>query len=187
LTTEIASPSTPASSPPSAAYLRGALAVVTGLGVGVLTSFAQGWLSGPYDALANAASPWLAFAFALGWLMRSRTGALAAGVTVCLAELAGYYLTAGARGFGVGDSSTLALWVFCAVVGGPLLALAGHEWRANTSMFRRFAPLALSACFLVEGARYSAVLHQTDTATLWFAIAVAIAALCILPAMTPPA
>lgn len=154
---------------------RAALVVATGLSVGCATSFAQGRLPGALDAFTNSASAWLLFAFLLGCLMRSPGGALAAGAATCIAELAGYYVTASARGFGFGESSMLALWIACAAVGGPLLAIAGLWWRTGATSLRHFAPLVLAACFAVEGLRYAVVLDDSAKATLWAVIALVIA------------
>jgi hypothetical protein len=104
---------------------RGWLAIGLGLLVGFVTSLAQGRPPGALDAFTNSASAWLVVAFVVGCLVRSLPHALVAGAATCVAELVGYYLTASARGLGLGGSSMLALWVTCAVVGGPVLAAAG--------------------------------------------------------------
>ncbi len=154
---------------------RTGLVVLTGFVVGCVTSLAQGRPPGALDAFTNSASAWLILAFFVGRLMRALPGALAAGAATCLAELVGYYLTASVRGLGLGESSTMALWVACALVGGPVLAVAGFWWRSGPTAVRQLAPLVLAACFAVEGARYAVVLDAPSKAMLWLTISLTIA------------
>ena len=51
------------------------MALVLGTAVGVLTSDLQAHLNGSWESLANAASPWLAPAFAVGAMTRRPTRA----------------------------------------------------------------------------------------------------------------
>ena len=153
---------------------RGWLAIGLGLLVGFVTSLAQGRPPGALDAFTNSASAWLIVAFVVGCLVRSLPHALVAGAATCVAELVGYYLTASARGLGLGGSSMLALWVTCAVVGGPVLAAAGSWWRNGPLSIRHCAPLVLAACFAIEGVRYAVLLSAPSKAGLWLGIALAI-------------
>src|SRR3569833_2315364 len=109
---------------------RGAV-VVAGLVMGAVTSVLQKYLNSPWLSLVNAASPWLAPAFAVGVLQRRIGGAALAGLATCVIELAGYYLTSAARGFGACGSGILLFWTGCAVVGGPVFGLAGWLWRQD--------------------------------------------------------
>src|ERR1700761_9601703 len=113
------------------------LALGCGLGaaIGVGTSFAQARLPPPWDALANSASPWLAGGFAAGALQSRRGAAVAAGLSACVLEVLGYYVTSMARGFAVSHAYVL-FWGVCALVGGPLFGLAGWAWRHETGRLR---------------------------------------------------
>jgi hypothetical protein len=86
----------PARSPVAA---RMAAVLLIGLLVGVSTSVLQKYLGSPWDSLVNAASPWLVPMFAAGVLWARPPAAALAGASTGLAELAGYYLTAGVRGW----------------------------------------------------------------------------------------
>lgn len=97
------------------------LAVVAGLTAGALTSFGQTLLPGPLGGLANAVSPWLVVPFVTGAATRRWSWALAAGAVACLAQVAGYYVTADLRGF---PSSTtwVVFWLLCGLPGGLVTA-----------------------------------------------------------------
>jgi hypothetical protein len=145
--------------------------VVGGLAVGVLTSFGQTVLDGPAHAFVNSASAWLVPAFIAGAFVVTLRGGALAGLAICLLELAGYYVTAHLRGFAAGRGIVL-FWLACAVVGGPLLGVAGAAWRRGWG----WGGAVLAACFIAEGLWvYLHVLHYTGTAVLWLAIGAAIA------------
>jgi len=72
--------------------------VAAGLLVGAATSVLQKYLNLPWASLVNAASPWLVPMFAAGMLWGRPPAAALAGAATGLLELAGYYLTAAARG-----------------------------------------------------------------------------------------
>jgi hypothetical protein len=150
--------------------------MLVGVALGVATSFGQGLLDRPFAALANSASAWLVAPFLLGRSARQARSATLAGAVTCLSELAGYYASSVMRGYAIGDRTLVLFWIACGVVGGPTLALAG--WANRTPDLRgRTAPLALAACFAIEGLRYAVPLRQPDTAALWLAIAAAIVAI----------
>ncbi|MBO9554349.1 DUF6518 family protein [Cellulomonas sp.] len=121
-----------------------------GVAVGVLTSFAQGWLDSPWAALANAASPWLVIAFAVGYRGRTAASAAVLGLVTCLGEVAGYYAAAAARGFGV-STGWVVFWLVCAVVGGPLFGACGRLVRVPRTWLAACAAAAPAATFLGEG------------------------------------
>lgn len=99
---------------------RAALVVASGLVVGALTSWGQALLDPPFAAFVNSASAWLVAPFLVGICMATRRGAAAAGLSVCVLQLVGYYATAELRGFAAGASAIVALWLVCAIVGGPV-------------------------------------------------------------------
>src|SRR3569833_4423 len=136
-------------SPPS---VRLGAGVVAGLVMGAVTSVLQKYLDLPWLSLVNAASPWLAPAFAAAGAPRRRPGTAAfAGLAACLFELLGYYLTAAARVYcGDGGRGILLFWTGCAVVGGPVFGLAGELWRRASSRARGLGKAELAAAFLAE-------------------------------------
>lgn len=160
---------------PAPLSVRLGTVVVAGLVMGAVTSVLQKYLNSPWLSLVNAASPWLAPAFAVGTLQRRVGGAALAGLATCVFELAGYYLTSAARGFGAGDG-ILLFWTGCAVVGGPIFGLAGWLWRQDR--VPGLGASVLAASFLAEAAvSYGWRLHYTSSAILFALIGVAIAVL----------
>lgn len=152
-------------------------AVVAGLVMGAVTSVLQKYLDFPWLSLVNAASPWLAPAFAVGALQRRVGGAALAGLATCVFELVGYYLTSAARGyFSAGGHGILLFWTGCAVVGGPVFGAAGWLWRQGR--VRGLGASVLVASFLAEAAvGYGWRLHYTSSAILFAVIGVAAAVL----------
>jgi hypothetical protein len=119
----------------------------------------------------NSASAWLVAAFAVGACTRTWRGAALAGAVVCLCELAGYYVTAHARGYPAG-TAILLFWTACVLVGGPLLGAAGTLWRHGSRHLKALAIATAAGAFLAEGLwTYAYQLSYGDTAVLWLAIA----------------
>lgn len=157
----------------------GALAVVAGLAVGVLTSFGQRYLGGALDPLVNSASAWLVMPFVLGLVARTPGGAAAAGLTCCLLQLVGYDLTAHLRGYGV-SASREVFWAVCAVIGGPAFGAAGWLSRRGHGRLRGLGPAVLAAAFLAEGVwNYLHELHYYGSAALWIGIGLVLVALTL--------
>ena len=147
------------------------LAVLIGLAWGAATSGLQTVLPWPFSGLANAVSPWVAPAFAIGALARRPWVAAVAGALVCFGEVGGYYLVSMVRDFGV-NPSMVALWVATGVVGGPVFGAAGWYWRRVRSL--RWAGLSaalLGGVFLSEGAiGYGVYLGYTGDAVVFCTI-----------------
>jgi len=145
--------------------------VATGLVVGALTSFGQTVLGGGFAGLANAVSPWLVAPFLVGALARRGWVAALAGVLVCAAEVAGYYVTADLRGFPVGATS-IAVWVVSGVVGGPVFGAAGRLWRTAVGRWRGLGPALLVGCWLAEAVvTYAIVLRYGGEALVFGVVA----------------
>jgi hypothetical protein len=166
--------------PPTAMPLaaRVSIVVATGLLMGAATSILQKYLGSPWGSLANAISPWLTPAFVLGALWRGPKSAALAGAATGLLELAGYYLTAAARGYSV-SHGILLFWTAGAVVGGPIFGVAGWSWwRGQEGGRRRLRGLGaavLPAAFLAEATvSYGWELHYSSSAIL-FAVLGAVA------------
>jgi hypothetical protein len=138
-----------------------------GLAVGAVTSGAQTLLGGSALAgLANAVSPWVVAPFLLGATGSGRRSAAALGVLTCVAEVAGYYVTAALRGFGVGWAPVL-LWVAAGLVAGIVFGLAGHSWRTTVGRER-----GLGAALLVAVWACEAVVTYVGHAVVFGAVAV---------------
>jgi hypothetical protein len=150
--------------------IRVALAVGLGVAVGALTSIGETYLSGALNALVNSASMWLIAPLLVGRVMRTRGGAVGAGLAVVAAQLAGYYITARLRGHPAGGA-ILAFWAACGLVGGPLFGAGGHLWRTGGARVAGLGATLLPAAFLAEGLWvYLHELHYYATAALWLGI-----------------
>jgi Family of unknown function (DUF6518) len=158
--------------PPVAA--RMAAVLVIGLLAGAGTSILQKYLDSPWDSLVNAASPWLVPMFAAGVLWARLPAAALAGTATGLLELAGYYLTAAARGYPAG-SGILLFWAACAVLGGPVFGAAGWAWWRGPAALSGLGTAALPAAFLAEAAvTYAWRLHYWSSAALFAALGVVV-------------
>jgi Family of unknown function (DUF6518) len=156
------------------AVARPGAVIAIGVGIGVLTSFAQARLSMPWATLANSASPWLAGGFAAGALQSRRGPAIEAGLAACVLEVLAYYVTSMARGFPA-SNAYIVFWTVCAVVGGPLFGLAGWAWRRATGRARVVGVAFLPGTFIAEGiGAYLLRLHDDPAALLYIAIGVAL-------------
>jgi hypothetical protein len=157
--------------------LRIGLTAAVGVGVGVLTSIGQTYLDGAPSAFVNSASAWLIAPFLLGRLMTTRRGAGAAGLTVALTQLLGYYLTAHLRGYSPGGA-IVVFWGACALVGGPLFGLGGQVSRSARPEVSGLGSTLLPAVFLAEGLWvYLHELRYAATAALWIGIGLALSLL----------
>ncbi len=152
------------------------LALLAGVVVGGLTSFAQTVLGGSALAgLGNAVSPWLVLPFVIGALARRDRHAAVVGLLACVGEVAGYYLVAHLRGFGV-SSAFLLTWAVAAVIGGPLFGWAGRAWRSASGRLRGVGPALLVGCWVSEAVvTYLVVLHYGGDAAVFGGVAVVLA------------
>jgi hypothetical protein len=156
---------------------RVAAVAIAGLAVGAATSALQKYLNQPWLSLVNSASPWLAPMFALGALWRRPGAAAAAGLVTGLLELAGYYVTAAARGYPAGGG-ILVFWTACAVAGGPVLGASGWLWWRGSRRLSGLGASVLPASFLAEAAvAYAGRLHYYSSAVLLAVIGIAVLAL----------
>jgi hypothetical protein len=166
-TGEAVRPRTPRPGAGGGAVVGLSAAVAIGLAIGVVTSFAQAWLTAPWSALANSASPWLAGGFAAGALQARRGTAVAAGLSACALEVLSYYVTSVARGFAVGHAAII-FWTVCALVGGPLFGLVGWACRRETGRARALGAAFLPGTFIAEAlGAYLLRLHYGADAALY--------------------
>jgi hypothetical protein len=162
----------------SAVPVRVVAVVVIGLGIGVLTAILQRYLQFPWLSLVNSSSPWLTPMFVLGGTWRRPQAAALSGLVIGLLELAGYYITAGARGYPSGGEPILLFWGACAIIGGPVFGLAGWAWWRQTGRLRSLGAAALPAAFLSEAVVvYGFRLHYESSMILFGVIAVVASAL----------
>ena len=147
------------------------VAVLIGLAWGAATSGLQTVLPWPFSGLANAVSPWVAPAFAVGAFARRPWVAAVAGTLVCFGEVGGYYAVSAVRDFGI-NPALVVTWLVTGVVGGPVSGAAGWYWRRLWSL--RWAGLSaalMGGVFLSEGAvGYGIYLDYTGDAVVFCAL-----------------
>ena len=152
---------------------RVAVALVLGVAVGVLTSLLQRYADYPWLALVNATSPWLTTAFVAGALQSRLPTAALVGTAATSLQVAGYYVTADLRGFGV-STTYVVVWSLCAVLGGPVFGAAGHAWWRGTP--RGLGAALLIAAYASEAlATYYLRLGYSSAAWLFGTIALLLA------------
>lgn len=150
----------------------GALAISLGFGWGAATSLLQTVLARPFAGLANAVAPWLMTPVVVGALARTRRQAMVGGLLACLLQVAGYYVLASARGFGV-SGQYLLFWSAAALVGGPVFGLAGHFWRYGTGRIGGLGPALIAGVWGTEAvAQYAITLRYYDDAVVFAVIAI---------------
>lgn len=153
-----------------------ALALAVGAIVGVATDLLQAHLNSPWLSLVNAASPWLAPAFAVGIAASRYWHAAVAGLVTCVVELFAYDVTAHLRGVAVSGGLT-AFWALCGVIGGPTFGLAGKLWRAGRGPARGLGLALLSSAFIGEAAiSYALFLGYYSSAALFAVIGIVLIA-----------
>jgi Family of unknown function (DUF6518) len=145
--------------------------LVVGIVIGVATSFGQGTLHLPWAALVNAISPWLLGAFVAGAPQRRPWSGALAGGGACLIEVVSYYAATAVRGNAVA-SSEIALWIGCAVIGGPVFGYAAMSWWRGGDPKKRLAGAVLPASFMAEAVSvYTLRLHYGSSAILFASLA----------------
>ncbi|MEP7040796.1 MAG: DUF6518 family protein [Chloroflexota bacterium] len=102
-------------------------------------------------ALANAAGPWLAIAFAVGALQGTpQRGGVAGAVALTTATFV-YYLGIYAGGHQVAEvGRVMASWLAVSGVAGPLLGAAGGLWARSAGRPRSWSAAILCGALLAE-------------------------------------
>ena len=151
------------------------VAVGVGLLVGGATSLLQTVLPQAVAPLANSAGSWCVAAW---WLARPgptraplvvlTLGATLGALGALVGMVAGYYLVADLRGFGV-FAPSVAVWLVAAALVAPLLGVAA-TWPLRTRGVRRVAgALVLPGLLLVEAAYGLVVVRATTSVGYWVA------------------
>jgi hypothetical protein len=154
------------SSLPRPRWRPGAIVVVAGFGIGVLTACAQGWLPGSWGTLTNSGAVWLVFAFAAGSFMTTDGSAAAAGFVTLVGAVIGYYVAVPIVVDGAASNlRSVLIWSVTALVGGPVFGVAGRWWRSRRPAPRPAIALGLLGAALVgEGVYLAACCSRIKTA-----------------------
>jgi hypothetical protein len=157
-----------ASDPRSAAAARGpspvvglTVAIATGVLIGGLTAYGQGWLSDATTSLANSAGPWSLAAFLVArYNRRVVTAAIAAMLTLASCEL-GYAIATELRG-GSNSTTTVTFWLIAAALAGPPIGIAG-AWSTGRGLRRGIGFAVIGGVLLGEGLYgWTTVAETTD-------------------------
>ena len=160
---------------------RLALAGLVALAVGGATSYLQSVLPYGVASLANSAGPWCLVAYGLSWRSRrvgegALTGAMALGLLV-----AGYYLVAHLRGFGV-SATSVTFWCAAAVTVGPVLGGAAVIARRGRGWLSVVAALVLPVLLIGEGLRSLAQIADSTSSAYWIG-EIVVGVVLVLPAV----
>ena len=169
---------------------------VAGVGVvlvagaaGAATSFLQTVLPDAVGSLANSGGSWCLVAWLLARRGPSPARGAAAAVAALLALVAGYYVTADLRGFGLSPAS-IAFWVVVAALVGPPLG-AGAVWSRTAPGRRRVLGALVLPSLLAAESAYGVVLLGSSTSTAYWVgegvVAVALGAGLVVPRPVPAA
>jgi len=148
------------------------VAVLAGLVLGALTSYAQGWLPGALASLANSSGSWCLVAFLLALAATRRWAAALTGFLTLLMLLVGYVLAAAVRGF-ASSNSLLIFWGLAALVAGPVLGLAAQEVRRGGTTAAACGVAVMSGVLVGEGAYGLIVIADTTDPVYWWVSIVA--------------
>lgn len=146
------------------AELRRAVVVLLVAGLlGGATSLLQTVLPDAVASLANSAGSWCL----LAWLLARPSGTALRGAAVAVVALAalvaGYYLVADLRGFGVSPTSVTS-WLVAAATVGPVLGAGAVASRVGAGWVRVLGALVLPGLLVTEAA-YGVTLLRASTAT----------------------
>ncbi len=147
--------------------IRAAAGVVVVAGAaGSATSLLQTVLPHAVAPLANSAGSWCLVAWLLARRASSPARGAASAVGALLALVAGYFVTADLRGFGVATTS-VGLWVVAGALVGPPLGAGAVRSRTAPGWLRVLAALVLPALLVAEAAYGLLVVGSTTSTAYW--------------------
>ena len=95
--------------------------------------------------LGNLGSTWLVLPFLAGWALRSRSWALAGGLSTSVASMVGFFLLGGA--WGPASFAFVASWMLLGALTGAVYGLFGESWGRSRALLDG---LALALPFVLE-------------------------------------
>lgn len=151
--------------------------------LGVLTSYAQGWLPEQVGSLANSSGTWALVAFLLAMLTTSPVAGSVAGALSLVALLGGYIVGAGLRDY-PSSTSLIVFWGAAAMLVGPLLGLGGYWVSKHRGLLAAVGAGAMSGVLIGEGAYGLAYIADTTYPPYWWGSIIAGIVLFVVVAVT---
>ena len=156
-------------------------AAVGGVALGVLTVLGQEALPDTATGVANSAVMWALVAFAAGAFAATDPVAAVVGAEVLLGAVLGYYATVPILIQGAAANlRSVVIWGVVAVIGGPVIGVAGRWWGSDVRTRRLLASGIAGGAFAAEGLRRLTG-HPPDVALGWAMLAVGI----LIPLVRP--
>ncbi len=142
--------------------IRSLIALVAGIGTGILTLIGQKYLPGSLNSLANSGAVWLIPAFFVAWSGRTAISAVLLCAETLAACVVSYYLAEAAlNAHAFSPHFYFWLWLACAAVFGAVFGL-GAYLRGRRGAHSHWGAGLLPAVFLSEG--LSELIHLPDYA-----------------------
>lgn len=130
------------------------------------------------DRATNSSSTWIIWTAVAGALISGRWLAAWSGALMMLTTCCGYYAASALGGtFGAGGLGTAAVWAAAGLAGGPLLGWAGWTVRRGRGDLRAVAGAVIAMVVLGEGLWLGLALRYWETAFVFLAAGVLLAAL----------
>lgn len=128
------------------------IAIVLGIIVGLLTVIGQKYLSNYLNFLVNSASMWLIPAFLLPYLLRANNkDSVIISITTLIFCVLGYYIfEAIIHNHTFEFSSSVILWLLCAIAGGIVFGLGASYANTKSGKIKLLSMNLLPAVFLSE-------------------------------------
>jgi hypothetical protein len=139
-----------------------------GVGLGILTAYAQGWLPEQVGSLANSSGSWCLVAVLLALLATRQLIAAVCGAAALASLLVGYVLGAAIRG-DQASSSLMTFWILAAIVVGPLLGIAAHWIKSRNPTLGAVGAGGLAGLLIGEGAYGLLYIADSTYPPYWWA------------------
>lgn len=140
---------------------------LVGMGLGVLTAYAQAWLPEQVGSLANSSGPWCLIAVLLALLATSQLTAAGCGVLALVTLLAGYVVGAASRGYS-SSTSLIGFWGLAALLVGPFLGLGAHWVKSKRPILSALAAGGISGLLVGEGVYGLAYIADSTYPPYWW-------------------
>ncbi len=128
------------------------IAIITGIIVGIITVIGQKYLSGNLNFLVNSASMWLIPTFFIPYFLKTDSkDSIIISMTILIFCVLGYYIfEAIIHSHTFEFSTSVILWLLCAIAGGIVFGLGANYSRTKNGKLKLLSMNLLPAVFLSE-------------------------------------